>query len=79
MADSRQQPAGTGDQASGNNIMGIMRNQRGCGSGINLETLLVVLLCPLLVVALLNVILRKRGGISPGWGGVLVIFDKIRI
>lgn len=23
--------------------------------------------------------LRKRGGISPGWGGVLVIFDKIRI
>ncbi|MBS0431849.1 MAG: hypothetical protein JSS21_05540 [Proteobacteria bacterium] len=53
-------------------------------------TLLIVLGCPVLVVALLNVLLRNRGGISPGWGGVLVvllagvmavllILDKIRL
>ena len=52
--------------------------------------LLVILLFPVLAVALLNVILRKRGGIGAGWGGVLVvllaglmallvIFDKVKL
>ena len=52
--------------------------------------LLVILLFPVLAVALLNVILRKRGGIGAGWGGalvvvlaglmaLLVIFDKVRL
>ena len=35
--------------------------------------LLVILLFPVLAVALLNVILRKRGGIGAGWGGALVV------
>lgn len=61
--------------------------------GIDVEvwkTLLVVLACPVLAVGLLNVLLRNRGGIGPGWGGVLavlmasvmavlLIFDKIRL
>ena len=52
--------------------------------------LLVILLFPVLAVALLNVILRKRGGIGAGWGGarvvvlaglmaLLVIFDKVKL
>ena len=52
--------------------------------------LLVILLLPVLAVALLNVILRKRGGIGAGWGGalvvllaglmaLLVIFDKVKL
>lgn len=52
--------------------------------------LLVVLLAPVLAVALLNVLLRKRGGVGAAWGGVLVvllagvmavlvIFDKVRL
>ena len=52
--------------------------------------LLVILLFPVLAVALLNVILRKRGGIGVGWGGalvvllaglmaLLVIFDKVKL
>ncbi|TXI31130.1 MAG: hypothetical protein E6Q64_03570 [Ottowia sp.] len=52
--------------------------------------LLVILLFPVLAVALLNVILRKRGGIGAGWGGALVvvlaglmalmvIFDKVKL
>ena len=52
--------------------------------------LLFILLFPLLAVALLNVILRKRGGIGAGWGGalvvllaglmaLLVIFDKVKL
>ena len=36
-------------------------------------TLLIVLVCPVLVVGLLNLVLHKRGGITPGWGGVLVV------
>lgn len=54
------------------------------------RALLVVLVCPVLVVAALNVVFRKRGGIGPGWGGalavmlagvmaLLVIFDKVRL
>lgn len=44
------------------------------GLDINIwTTLLVVLLCPVLAVGLLNVLLRKRGGIGAGWGGVLVV------
>ncbi|MCW5581357.1 MAG: hypothetical protein KIS72_08455 [Luteimonas sp.] len=54
------------------------------------KLLLVVLLCPVLAVALLNVLLRRRGGVGPAWGGVLVvllagvmavlvIFDKVRL
>ena len=38
------------------------------------KILLIVLLLPVVVVGTLNVLLRKRGGIGPGWGGVLVIF-----
>ena len=52
--------------------------------------LLVILLFPVLAVALLNVILRKRGGIGAGWGralvvllaglmALLVIFDKVKL
>ena len=52
--------------------------------------LLVILLFPVLAVALLNVILRKRVGIGAGWGGalvvllaglmaLLVIFDKVKL
>ena len=52
--------------------------------------LLVILLFPVLAVALLNVILRKRGGIGAGWWGalvvvlaglmaLLVIFDKVKL
>ena len=52
--------------------------------------LLVILLFPVLAVALLNVILRKRGGIGAGWVGalvvvlaglmaLLVIFDKVKL
>ena len=52
--------------------------------------LLVILLFPVLAVALLNVILRKRGGIGVGGGGalvvllaglmaLLVIFDKVKL
>ena len=52
--------------------------------------LLVILLFPVLAVALLNVILRKRGGIGAGWGAALVvvlaglmaflvIFDKVKL
>ena len=52
--------------------------------------LLVILLFPVLAVELLNVILRKRGGIGAGWGGalvvvlaglmaLLVIFDKVKL
>ena len=52
--------------------------------------LLVILLFPVLAVALLTVILRKRGGIGAGWGGalvvllaglmaLLVIFDKVKL
>ena len=52
--------------------------------------LLVILLFPVLAVALLNVILRKRGGIGAGRGGalvvllaglmaLLVIFDKVKL
>lgn len=37
------------------------------------KSLLVILVCPVIVVGLLNVLLRKRGGISPGWGGVLIV------
>ena len=37
------------------------------------KMLLVVLLCPVLAVGLLNVLLRKRGGIGPGWAGVMVV------
>ena len=54
------------------------------------KMLLVVLLCPVLAVGLLNVLLRKHGGIGAGWGGVLVvllagvmavlvIFDQVRL
>ena len=54
------------------------------------KLLLVVLLIPVITVSLLNVVLRKRGGIGAGWGGalvvalagvmaVLVIFDKVRL
>lgn len=54
------------------------------------KMLLVVLVFPVLTVGLLNLIFRKRGGISPGWGGVmvvalagvvgvLVILDKVRL
>lgn len=54
------------------------------------KLILVVLIFPVLVVAALNVIFRKRGGIGPGWGGalvvtlagivaLLVIFDKVRL
>lgn len=54
------------------------------------KMLLLVLLCPVLTVALLNVLLRRRGGVGPAWGGVLVvllagvvavlvIFDKVRL
>ena len=37
-----------------------------------LVTLFIVLVCPVLAVGLLNLFLRKRGGIGPGWGGMLV-------
>lgn len=37
------------------------------------KAILVILVCPVIVVGLLNVLLRKRGGIGPGWGGVLVV------
>lgn len=37
------------------------------------KMLLVVLLLPVLTVGLLNVLLRKRGGIGPGWAGVMVV------
>ena len=54
------------------------------------KLLLVVLLLPVITVALLNVVLRKRGGIGAGWGGalvvllaglmaLLVIFDKVKL
>ena len=54
------------------------------------KMLLLVLLCPVLAVALLNLVLRRRGGIGAGWGGVLVvllaglmsvliILDKVRL
>ena len=54
------------------------------------KMLVVVLLGPLLAVALLNLLLRRRGGVGPAWGGVLVlllaglmavlvILDKVRL
>ena len=54
------------------------------------KMLLVLLLGPLLAVALLNLLLRRRGGVGPAWGGVLVlllaglmavlvILDKVRL
>ena len=42
------------------------------------KMLLVVLLLPVLTVGLLNVLLRKRGGIGPGWAGVLVVLLAAR-
>lgn len=53
------------------------------------KLLLAVLLLPVLAVGLLNLALRKRGGINAAWGGVLmlllagamgllVILDKVR-
>jgi len=54
------------------------------------KLLLLVLVAPVLAVGLLNVLLRKRGGVSIAWGGVLVlalaglvsllvILDKVRL
>ncbi|MCD9095384.1 hypothetical protein [Luteimonas fraxinea] len=54
------------------------------------KMILLVLVLPVLTVGALNVIYRKRGGISQGWGGVLVvalagivgvlvILDKVRL
>lgn len=54
------------------------------------KMLLVVLIFPVLAVGALNVVFRKRGGIGPGWGGVLavmlaglmallIILDKVRL
>jgi len=54
------------------------------------KAMLVILVCPVIVVGSLNVVLRRRGGIGAGWGGVLVvllagvvslliILDKIRL
>lgn len=54
------------------------------------KLLLVVLLAPVLAVGLLNLVLRRRGGVSAAWGGVLVlvlagavvlliILDKVRL
>ncbi len=61
------------------------------GTGITVwKVLLVVLVLPVVVVGLLNLLLRKRGGLGAGWGGVLmallagvmavlIILDKIRL
>lgn len=54
------------------------------------KMLLLVLVAPVLAVGLLNVLLRRRGGVSIAWGGVLVlglaglvsllvILDKVRL
>ena len=52
------------------------------------KMLLLVLLAPALAVGLLNLLLRKRGGVSPTWAGVLIlagavtlliILDKVRL
>ena len=54
------------------------------------KILLVVLVCLVLAVGLLNVLLRNRGGVSPGWGAalvlllagvmaVLLIFEMVRV
>lgn len=54
------------------------------------KLMLILLVFPVLAVAALNVIFRKRGGIGAGWGGVLfvaaaaivavmVILDKVRL
>jgi len=60
------------------------------GLEVELWTLLLVLvLVPLAAVALLNLALRRRGGVAMAWGGVifvlmaalaavLVILDKVR-
>ncbi len=54
------------------------------------KMLLLVLLAPALTVGLLNLLLRRRGGVSPAWAGVLmvllagavtllIILDKVRL
>lgn len=54
------------------------------------KMLLVVLLAPVLAVGLLNLLLRRRGGVGAAWSGVLVLFlagisalliilDKVRL
>ncbi|WP_411833400.1 hypothetical protein [Pseudoxanthomonas mexicana] len=60
------------------------------GLEIEIWWLLVLLIvAPTVIIAVLNLIFRKRGGIGVGWGGVLfvvaatvvgwlLIFDKVR-
>jgi len=60
------------------------------GLDIALWWLIVILIVvPTVIIAALNLIFRKRGGIGVGWGGVLfiaiatvtawlLIFDKVR-
>ena len=54
------------------------------------KMLLLVLVAPVLAVGLLDLLLRRRGGVSAAWGGVLVlalagvvavlvILDKVRL